>query len=260
MTQVRRLLPLLTATHRYEKTLSTRNRGAGTMIDAPILAYLIETANGRILYDVGCDYAKINDPAQRARWFDPATFAFGAPQMTGEQRLPAWFAKLGIAANDVDAVFLGHLHFDHAGGLCDVAGCDIHVQEDELASARRREDVGYFPDDFAGNYRWKVMQGEYDVLPGVHAISTPGHTAGHMSLFIEMPKGPPILLCGDAADLEENLDDEVAPGLCWREQESLALESIRKLKRIAAEESAQLWPNHDMAFYGGLRHFPLFHE
>jgi len=260
MTQVRRLLPLLTATHRYEKTLSTRNRGAGTMIDAPILAYLIETANGRILYDVGCDYAKINDPAKRAQWFDPATFAFGAPQMTGEQRLPAWFAKLGIAANDVDAVFLGHLHFDHAGGLCDVAGCEIHVQEDELESARRREDAGYFPDDFAGDYRWKVMQGEYEVLPGIRAISTPGHTAGHMSLFIEMPKGPPILLCGDAADLTENLDDEVAPGLCWREQESMAVDSIRKLKRVAAEESAQLWPNHDMAFYRGLRHFPAFHE
>lgn len=41
MTAVRKLWPLLTATHRYEKTLSTRNRGAGTMIDAPILAYLI---------------------------------------------------------------------------------------------------------------------------------------------------------------------------------------------------------------------------
>jgi N-acyl homoserine lactone hydrolase len=260
MTQVRRLWPLLTATHRYEKTLSTRNRGAGTMIEAPILAYLIETANGRILYDVGCDYAKINDPAKRARWFDPATFAFGAPQMSEEQRLPAWFARLGIAATDIDAVFLGHLHFDHAGGLCEVAGCEIHIQHDELESARAREDAGYFPDDFSGDHRWKVMQGEYALAPGVHAISSPGHTAGHMSLFIEMPKGAPVILCGDAADLTENLEDEIAPGLCWREQETMAVDSIRKLKRIAADEQAQLWPNHDMAFWRGLRHFPQFHE
>lgn len=260
MSQVRRLWPLLTATHRYEKTLSTRNRGAGTTIEAPVLAYLIETANGRILYDVGCDYAKINDPAKRAHWFDPATFAFGAPRMTGDQRLPAWFDRLGISAADIDAVFLGHLHFDHAGGLCDVAGCEIHVQGNELASARAREDVGYFPDDFAGDYRWKVMQGEYELAPGVRAISSPGHTAGHMSLFVEMPKGPPVILCGDAADLTENLEDEIAPGLCWREQESLAIDSIRKLKRIAKEERAQLWPNHDMAFWRGLRHFPQFHE
>lgn len=260
MTQVRRLWPLLTATHRYEKTLSTRNRGAGTMIDAPILAYLVETANGRVLYDVGCDYAKINDPAKRARWFDPATFAFGAPQMSEGQRLPAWFERLGIAAADIDAVFLGHLHFDHAGGLCEVAGCEIHVQEAELDSARRREDAGYFPDDFAGEHRWKLQQGEYELVPGVHALSSPGHTAGHMSLFVELPKGPPVILCGDAADLSENLEDEIAPGLCWQDKEALAIDSIRKLKRIAEDEHAQLWPNHDMAFWRTLRHFPLFHE
>ena len=50
-----KLWPLLTGAHRYEKVVSTRNRGHGEYIRAPILAYLIETANGRILYDVGCD-------------------------------------------------------------------------------------------------------------------------------------------------------------------------------------------------------------
>ena len=51
MTQVRKMWPLLTATHRYDKTISTYQRGRGQLIEAPILAYLIETANGRILYD-----------------------------------------------------------------------------------------------------------------------------------------------------------------------------------------------------------------
>lgn len=112
-----RIQALLTATHRYDKTLSTRNRGAGVIIQAPILAYLIETPNGRILYDVGCDYGKLADPAKRARFYDPAVFAFGAPDMTESQRLPTHFARLGITARDIDLVFLGHLHFDHAGGL-----------------------------------------------------------------------------------------------------------------------------------------------
>jgi N-acyl homoserine lactone hydrolase len=49
MTQVTRFWPLLTGTHRYEKSLSTRGRGQGVIIEAPILAYLIETPNGRIL-------------------------------------------------------------------------------------------------------------------------------------------------------------------------------------------------------------------
>jgi N-acyl homoserine lactone hydrolase len=66
MTRALRLWPLLTGTHRYEKVVSTRNRGHGEFIDAPILAYLIETSNGRILYDVGCDYRKIATPELRA--------------------------------------------------------------------------------------------------------------------------------------------------------------------------------------------------
>ena len=82
MTQVRRFWPLLTGTHRYDKSLSTRNRDRGTLIEAPILAYLIETANGRILYDVGCDYAKIADPLKRAQYYENPAFPFGPPQMT----------------------------------------------------------------------------------------------------------------------------------------------------------------------------------
>ena len=129
-----------------------------------------------------------------------------------------------------------------------------------LTSARSGDDVAYFASDFAGNYPWQVKQGEYDLVPGVRAISSPGHTAGHMSLWVELPKGAPIVLCGDAADLSENLDKEIAPGLCWQDREDLALESIRKLKRLRHEEHAQLWPNHDMAFFRTLKQFPLCHE
>jgi hypothetical protein len=50
MSRALRLWPLLTGTHRYEKIVSTRNRGHGEYLDAPILAYLIESPNGRILY------------------------------------------------------------------------------------------------------------------------------------------------------------------------------------------------------------------
>ena len=260
MTAVLKLRPLLTATHRYDKSLSTRDRGHGQIILAPILAYLIETANGRILFDVGCDYAKIADPKQRAQYYENENFAFGAPDMQEPQRLSHHLAQLGLTHADVDVVFLSHLHFDHAGGLCDVCGTEVHIQQDELTAAHAGTDIAYFPSDFAGDYPWKVKQGEYDLVPGVRAISTPGHTAGHMSLWLEMPKGQPILLCGDAADLTENLEQEIAPGLCWNERSDLALKSIRKLKQLGREEKADLWPNHDMAFFNTLKRFPDFHE
>lgn len=260
MTQVRSLRPLLTATHCYDKSISTFNRGRGQMIEAPILAYLIETANGRILYDVGCDHAKIADPLQRQRWYDPAVFDFGAPDMTDAQRIPHHLSRLGLTPADVDVIFIGHLHFDHAGGLNDLRRCgcgaEIHLQHDELEAARSGQDVAVFADELADDdgtpLQWKLHRGEYSVLPGVQAVATPGHTAGHMSMWVELPSGPPVLLCGDAADLQENLDDEVAPGGLWLGREQQAIDSIRKLKTLAAETGAQLWPNHDMAFYRAL--------
>ena len=260
MTQVLRMWPLLTATHRYDKSLSTRNRGNGQIIEAPILAYLIETTQGRILYDVGCDYRKIESKSLRERYYDPQTFAFGAPDMQEEQRLPHHLQRLGLTMADIDLVFLGHLHFDHAGGLCEICGAEVHVQHDEMEAARSGLDPAYFPDDFAGNHRWKIMQGEYDLVPGVRAISSPGHTAGHMSLWVELPRGAPVILCGDAVDLEENLRDEIAPGICWQERDDQAVQSIRKLKNLAANEKAQLWPNHDLAFWKSLCQFPEFHD
>lgn len=256
MTSVTNFWPILTATHRYDKSISTHNRGAGQMIEAPILAYLIETKNGRILYDVGCDYNKINDPVMRQKYYNPAVFDFGAPEMDETQRLPNQLLKLGLSVQDIDVVFLSHLHFDHAGGLCDVCGAEVHVQADEVAAAGALADLAYFDNEIRVDSNWKIKQGEYDLVNGVRTIASPGHTAGHMSLWIELPHGAPIILAGDSADLTENIADEIAPGNCWQNNTDLAIESIRKLKTLANQEKAQLWPNHDMAFWQTLKRFP----
>ena len=64
----------------------------------------------------------------------------GPPQMSEEQRLQAHLAKLGLTTADIDMVFLSHLHFDHAGGLCDVCGAEVHVHVAELEAAREPAD------------------------------------------------------------------------------------------------------------------------
>ena len=260
MTQVKKFWPILTGTHKYEKTLSTRNCGHGSIIEAPILAYLIETGNGRILYDVGCDYEKIANPQLRKQYYESEDFPFGPPSMSEEQKLVNRLARLGITPLDIDIVFVGHLHFDHGGGLCDIPHAEVHVHKKEYEAALIPADGAYFPADYSGDIHWKFQQQEYDLVPGVRAIESPGHTAGHMSMLIELPKGKPILLAGDAADLQENIDAEIAPGLCWQEREDMALQSIRKLKRIAQETGARLWPNHDMAFYQQCTPFPGFYD
>ncbi|QCU89925.1 N-acyl homoserine lactonase family protein [Thiomicrorhabdus sediminis] len=258
MTKVKKFWPILTGTHLYEKTLSTRNVGHGELIKAPILAYLIETSQGRILFDVGCDYKKINQPDLRKHYYEHDGFEFGPPQMEEAQRLPNKLEILGLQPTDIDMVFCSHLHFDHAGGLCEFCGAEVHVHAKELAAAKEPADDAYFADDFELPLNWKLQTKEYSLVEGVDAIETPGHTAGHMSLLIELPKGSPILLAGDAADLQENIDKEIAPGLCWQDNESLAIASIQKLKQIAEKKHADLWPNHDWEFFQRHDIFPRY--
>ena len=260
MASARRIWPLLTGTQRYEKVVSTRNRGHGQYIHAPILAYLIETSNGRVLYDVGCDYRKIASRKLRERYFDPMRPMMDPPLMTEEQRIPSYLLRLGLTPQDIDVVVLGHLHFDHAGGLCELPGCDVHVHTAEVEAAATGHYKGVFPDEVLEKDSWRLQSGDYSIAPGVHAVCTPGHTAGHMSLVVELDKGRPVVICGDAADLLENLSDEIAPGYCWQDNETLALESIRKLKSIEREQDAELWPNHDLAFFNALPQFPTWRE
>jgi N-acyl homoserine lactone hydrolase len=61
-----------------------------------------------------------------------------------------------------------------------------------------------------------------------------------------------VLLAGDAADLHENLDREIAPGILWHDREDLALASIRRLKALAVDTGASLWPNHDVGHWRAL--------
>ena len=257
MTQVTRFYPLLTGYSRYDKTLSTRDHGQGQIITAPILAYLIETRQGRILFDVGCDFGKIADPALKQHYY--GDFPFGPPEMDEEHRVSDYLKRLGLGPHDIDLIFCSHLHFDHAGGLCDFPGCDVHVHEREMAAARALADEAYFADDLDVPVHWRMKSGEYSLVPGVEAIESPGHTDGHMSLMVTLPEGQPILLTGDAADLEENLNLEIPPGLCFEDNTERAIDSIRKLKRLANEENALLWPNHDLGFWQKQKSFPQFY-
>jgi N-acyl homoserine lactone hydrolase len=109
----------------------------------------------------------------------------------------------GLTPADVDVIFVGHLHFDHAGGVKELRRCgcgaEIHLQFDERDAAATGEDS---------------------------------------AVWIELPKGPPVLLAGDAADLQENINDEIAPGGLWQGNEAQAIDSIRKLKALAVETGA----------------------
>jgi N-acyl homoserine lactone hydrolase len=101
---------------------------------------------------------------------------------------------IGTRPEDIDLVLNCHLHADHAGGNGAVPRARIMVQPAELAAAH--EPDYSVPEDLElDGGRYEERDGDYDLLPGVRVLSTPGHSPGHQSFLLETDAGR-LLLAG----------------------------------------------------------------
>ena len=103
-------------------------------------------------------------------------------------------AAAGARPRDVEIVLNCHLHADHAGGNVEFPDALVMVQPAELAAAR---DPDYtVPEDVnLAAARWEEREGDYEFLPGIRVLATPGHSPGHQSVLIETDAGR-LLLAG----------------------------------------------------------------
>jgi len=117
----------------------------------------------------------------------------------GEGTIVDALARRGVDAGCVTDVILSHLHFDHAGGGTRRDGERVvpafpraryHVQRVNLAQARRpndRDRASFFPDNFEPLAQAGVLR-EHDpdaeILPGVFARVTNGHSPGHQMIEV----------------------------------------------------------------------------
>jgi len=109
-------------------------------------------------------------------------------------------AALGVATEQVDMVVMSHLHFDHAGGLTRYTPkrelvltfprarhfvgrieWDDAVQCAEVQTAYSPENLG--PLEASGQL--VLIDGNAEIVPGLRACMTGGHTRGHLSLRFE---------------------------------------------------------------------------
>jgi glyoxylase-like metal-dependent hydrolase (beta-lactamase superfamily II) len=99
---------------------------------------------------------------------------------------------------------------------------------------------------------WRLADGDTEIAPGIVAVPTYGHTPGHQSFVVTLTDElaervgvPGFVLAFDAADLQENIDHELAVGGFIDTTPEETIEAIRRLKAIAAEKGYRLVPGHD---------------
>ncbi len=113
--------------------------------------------------------------------------------------------RLGIRPDEVDAVITTHLHWDHAGGLTrrdEQGGLVLTFKRWDFAlHPDVRSQAGYVADDFTpladGQELVEFLDGDSEVLPGVHLRHVGGHTPGSQILVLRSGE----LACAVTGDL-----------------------------------------------------------
>jgi N-acyl homoserine lactone hydrolase len=179
-------------------------------------------------------------------------------RFTDEDLLVHRLDALGLDPAQVDMVVLSHLHYDHAGGAGLFPSSELIVQKDEYAYA-------HYPASFFESFyyrknfelrgaKWRLLDGDTELVPGVSVLRTDGHTPGHQSLLVELPQTGAVILSGDACYWQESIDKERPPGVVWNP--TLALHSIKKLKTIARLVGGRIFPSHDPVFWDTVKQSP----
>lgn len=110
--------------------------------------------------------------------------------------------KRGLSPDEIDIVFLTHLHFDHANNIDLFTKSKILVSrtEWEYASSPHAKDH-FIPSHIQyvlKRLNLEIYDGEPEIATGVKAIATPGHTPGHMSVLLTSSELGTVVIAGDA--------------------------------------------------------------
>ena len=186
-------------------------------LNVPIMAHIAHHEEfGDYLIDAGLDVSYYNDPHGNVR----GPFAgFFADEFHQDKNQNIAF-QLQKRQLKLKGVFLSHLHSDHMAGVRELPKNIQYV----VGKGEKYSDYKPF---FYGNYLRGIKilyEIEFStvesILPlgpsadllgdgSLWAISTPGHTRGHMSFIVNGFEGP-ILLTTDACFIREGLELGVA--------------------------------------------------
>lgn len=210
--------------------------------------YLIKTSDGKhILIDSGMA-AHVRPP--------------GAPRGENEKNVIEHVAELGLRPDDIDTLICTHFDVDHAGYHDAFIHAELIVQREHYSVAR-----GGHPRFAAARAHWdhpvlryRLVDGDTELLPGLTLLETSGHAPGHQSVLVRLPQTGAVLLAIDAVMMQRTFTVDRKAWANDDNEEQLRA-STRKLLDLVEREQVQLVVfGHDGQQWKGLKKAPEYYE
>ena len=222
----------------------------GKSMDFVDSCYLIKhSGKGWFLWDTGIADAVAAMPNGLVP-ADPKAVTWRRPKT-----LQAQLEQLGLKPDDIKAMAVSHTHPDHTGNVELFPQSTLYVQKAEYDWPGANNEPRFKP-----SHPVELLAGDKDVFGdgSVTILSTPGHTPGHQSLLVKLPKTGAVVLSGDAVHFKDNWDNRRVPSMNANKDQSAA--SMQKIADTLDKEKAQLWINHDKAQRDAQKMAPEFYD
>lgn len=223
--------------------------------DIGIVGFLVVTDRGeRLLVDSGFPAKYAADP--EAATAEDGLGSFGQVLSLTADNLPeAQLTRAGTRPGEIDLFLLTHSHIDHLGGLFDFSQAPLLVAERERDLPKPLYWSGGQPWDWPERETIRLAS-DARLGPGLEVLQVPGHAPGQLALLLELPRTGPVLLTSDAISRPSEIDE----GFDTAPDPALALDSARRLMRLAEERGAFVIYGHGPEQWPELRKAPDFYD
>jgi N-acyl homoserine lactone hydrolase len=178
--------------------------------------------------------------------------AMTAPNVAPKVSIVDQLSQINVKPEQITYVGISHYHADHTGQVGSFPKATLLIGKgdwDAITAPKPAEGVNFKPFEnwISGGGNVQPVPIDKDVFGdgSVVILSTPGHTPGHQSLQVKLPKTGEIVLSGDAVHFKGNWENRGVPVNNFSKEQTLA--SMERLSGVLSKDKAQLWINHDKA-------------